>query len=140
MNLGSFQDNLKVSIISKSYWPVIWCLANIFLIFDEWGWIMATDAKKTIEGISVYVPIGATSRESRRLAPRLTTLRGARVGILDNCKEFADVVLRGVVEVLHREYGVAEIKFWRKAYLGIPSAYSQEMAAQCDAVINGVGH
>ena len=31
-------------------------------------------------------------------------------------------------------------KIWKKSYLGIPSPYAEEMASQCDAVINGVGH
>jgi hypothetical protein len=48
--------------------------------------------------------------------------------------------LRGVAEVLQREHGVAEVKFWQKSYLGIASPYAQEMAEQCDAVVNGVGH
>jgi hypothetical protein len=101
---------------------------------------MPLHQKETLAGISVYVPIGEVDTESKRLAPRLKTARGARIGILDNCKEFADVVLRGVADVLQREHGVAEVKFWQKAYLGIPSPYAREMAAQCDAVINGVGH
>jgi hypothetical protein len=94
---------------------------------------------ETIGGVTVHVPTGAVSTDEKRLAPRLKTLRGARIGILDNCKEFADVVLRGVAEVLEREHG-AKVKFWRKSYLGIPSKYAPEMAAECDAVINGVGH
>jgi len=97
-------------------------------------------AKQTIGGISVYVPSGAIDPQTKRLAPRLATLRGARIGILDNCKEFADIVLRGVAEVLERAHGVAGVRFWRKTYLGVPSPYAQEMAAACDAVINGVGH
>ena len=101
---------------------------------------MATHAKETIDGMSVYVPIGETDTESKLLAPRLKSLRGARIGILDNCKEFADIVLACVANVLKREYGVAEIKFWQKSYLGIPSPYAKEMASQCDVVINGVGH
>jgi hypothetical protein len=96
--------------------------------------------KETIGGISVYVPTGAADAQSKKLAPRLASLRGARIGILDNCKEFADVVLRGVTDALQRDYGVENVKFWQKSYLGIPSAYAEEMAAQCDAVINGVGH
>ena len=99
-----------------------------------------TTAKETIGGISVYVPTGDADTQSKRLAPRLKTLRGARIGILDNCKEFADVVLRGVANVLEREYGVAEIEFWRKSYLGVPSPFAKEMANECDAIINGVGH
>jgi hypothetical protein len=45
-----------------------------------------------------------------------------------------------VADVLQREHGVAEVRFWQKSYLGVPSPYAQEMAVQCDAVINGVGH
>ena len=101
---------------------------------------MPTRYAQTIGGISVYMPIGEVDTQSRKLAPRLESLRGARIGILDNCKEFADVVLRGVADVLEREYGVARVKFWQKSYLGIASPYAQEMAAECDAVINGVGH
>ncbi len=101
---------------------------------------MTTHAKETIGGISVYVPTGTADIQSKRLATRLKTVRGARIGILDNCKEFADLVLRGVADVLKRDHGVAEVKFWRKDYLGIPSKFAPEMAAQCDAVINGVGH
>jgi hypothetical protein len=96
-------------------------------------------ARETISGVSVYVPTGDPATAAARLAPRLETLKGVRVGILDNCKEFADVVLRGVAEALERDYG-ARVRFWRKSYLGISSPFAAEMAKECDAVINGVGH
>ena len=99
-----------------------------------------TARRQEIGGISVYVPTGLADTRTRTLAPRLKTLQGARIGILDNCKEFADLVLRGVAEMLEREHGAARVKFWQKSYLGVPSPYAQEMAAECDAVINGVGH
>ena len=95
--------------------------------------------KETIGGVSVFVPTGDPATVAALLAPRLKSVRGARIGILDNCKEFADVVLRGVAEVLERDHG-AFVRFWRKSYLGIPSPFAKEMAAECDAVINGVGH
>jgi hypothetical protein len=101
---------------------------------------MSNHQIQTIGGLSVYVPIGDVDTQSKKLAPRLQSVRGARIGILDNCKEFADIVLRGVADVLQSDHGAAEVKFWRKSYLGIPSPYAEEMAAQCDAVINGVGH
>lgn len=101
---------------------------------------MTTHAKESIGGVSVHVPAGTAAIQAKRLAARLKTVEGARIGILDNCKEFADLVLRGVADVLKRDHGVAEVKFWRKGYLGIPSKFAPEMAAQCDAVINGVGH
>jgi hypothetical protein len=95
---------------------------------------------QTVGGISVYMPNGQVDTPSKKLAPRLKSIRGARLGILDNCKEFADIVLRGVADVLEREHGVTRVKFWRKSYLGIPSPFAMEMAAECDAVLNGVGH
>jgi hypothetical protein len=101
---------------------------------------MSAHLKQTIGGVSVYVPTGAVSTGEKPLAPRLANLRGARIGILDNCKEFADVVLSGVADVLRRDYSVADITIWRKDYLGIPSPYAEKMAAHCDGVINGVGH
>ena len=99
----------------------------------------ATD-RIDIAGIPVCVPIGTADVRTRRLAQRIPSLDHARIGILDNCKEFADVVLRGLAEALRRDYGVEQVKVWQKSYLGIPSPYAEEMAAQCDAVINGVGH
>ncbi|HEX6005554.1 MAG TPA: hypothetical protein VFZ14_16335 [Burkholderiales bacterium] len=101
---------------------------------------MARHATQTIGGISVYVPTGESDTRTKRLAPRPASLRGKRLGILDNCKEFADIVLRGVAGVLERDYGLASVRFWRKSYLGIPSPYADDMAVNCDAVINGVGH
>ncbi len=101
---------------------------------------MASYQKQNIDGTEVYVPIGAVDTLARHLARRLDTLRGARIGILDNHKEFADIVLRGIVETLQRDYGVSDVTIWKKSYLGIPSPYPAEMAARCDAVINGVGH
>jgi hypothetical protein len=95
---------------------------------------------ETIGDVTVYVPTGAVDTAPKKLAPRLKTVHGARIAILDNCKEFADLVLAGVAEVLKRDHGVKEVRFWRKDYLGRPSPFAEEMAAACDAVINGVGH
>ena len=101
---------------------------------------MTDDAKETIGGLSVYTPIGARDTQAKTLAPRLESLRGARIGILDNHKEFADTLLEGVVDALKQEYGVEQVTVWQKNYLGIPSPYAKDMAERCDAVINGVGH
>lgn len=92
-----------------------------------------------ISGVTVYVPTGDVETAAHALAPRLAALRGARIGILDNHKEFSDIVLRGVAARLQREHGVT-VQVWRKDYLGKPSPYAQEMSKACDAVINGVGH
>ena len=95
---------------------------------------------QTIGNVSVLLPNGTADIDAKNLAPRLKSLKDARIGILDNCKEFADLVLGGVAAVLRRDYAPREVRFWRKSYLGIPAPFIAEMAAGCDAVINGVGH
>jgi hypothetical protein len=100
----------------------------------------AATSQVDIAGVPVYVPIGTADVVARRLAQRIPGLAGARIGILDNCKEFADVVLRGVADALRHLHPGAKIRTWQKSYLGIASPYAEEMAAECDAVINGVGH
>ena len=94
---------------------------------------------RTIAGITFYVPTGEIETPVHALAPRLRDLRGARIGVLDHHKEFADIVLRGVAQALQRDHGVT-VNVWRKDYLGKLSPFAREMAASCDAVINGVGH
>ncbi len=101
---------------------------------------MANQSMQNIGGLWVYRPDGEIDAVAKPLAPRPTSLRGARVGILDNHKEFSDVVLGGVADMLKREYGVKEVTYWKKSYLGIGSPFAKEMAAACDVVINGVGH
>lgn len=90
----------------------------------------------------VYRPTGRTATQPKKLAPRLSTLRGARIGMLDNCKEFADHVLKGLAESLTQDCGAAEVRVWRKGYpgKGAPAPLLAEMAEACDAVVNGVGH
>jgi len=100
---------------------------------------MSESQTRIVGGVTVFVPTGAVETVEYALATRLESLRGKRIGVLDNHKEFADIVLRGVAEKLQREHG-AQIKVWRKDYLGKPSPFANEMAAGCDAVINGVGH
>lgn len=108
--------------------------------FTRIGAAMTTQQEKTFGDVRVLLPNGTADIDSKRLAPRLSTIEGARIGILDNCKEFADLVLSGVAAVLRRDYAPREVRFWRKRYLGIPAPFIAEMAAGCDAVINGVGH
>ena|SRR5581483_11343701 len=103
---------------------------------------MKQPAPSSSETVQVHVPTGEFGTSRKQLAKRLATLRGARIGVLDNCKEFADIVLRGVADVLQRDHGVAQIEFRRKGYpgSGAGAEFLQNMARSFDAVINGVGH
>lgn len=89
---------------------------------------------------TVLDPRGSPSAETRPLADRLETLEDATVGLLDNSKTNADVLLDEVGRVLKSEYGVAEIVSKRKAKSPTPADdIAAQLHASCDAVVNAYG-
>lgn len=83
-------------------------------------------------------PGGVTRPPVRRLAPRLASLEGARLGVLDNAKPNADLVLGAVAAALRREAGVGAVVVARKQNPGMGSGDEiLEALAACDAVLVG---
>jgi hypothetical protein len=92
------------------------------------------------EAITVLMPYGARQTGSIMTAPRPRSLRGLRVALLDNGKEFSDIVLDGLAQALARDFDVSDIKFWRKGFPAKGAPFIEEMAAESDVAISGVGH
>lgn len=90
--------------------------------------------------LKLHVPTGIPGVAGGKLVDRPKSLRGLRVGLLDNGKEFSDIVLDALAELLRRDYGVTEIRFWRKGFPAKGAPFIKEMAADCDVAISGVGH
>ena len=80
------------------------------------------------------------SRTDTRLAPRLQSLAGMRVGLLHNTKPNASVLLSAVGDELRR-HGVASSTMYAKGYFGTPVEESQirSVARDCDLVVTGIG-
>src|SRR5215468_5851629 len=74
------------------------------------------------------------------LAPRLPSLRGARVGIIDNSKHNADRFLQTLEGILTRDYGIEHVDRYRKASPSIPTPPEilSRLAQSCDALVHGV--
>jgi hypothetical protein len=89
---------------------------------------------------TVMLPTGAPAAAAMRPAERPKSLAGLRVGLLDNGKEFSDVVLEALADTLRRDHGVTSIKFWRKGFPAKGAPFIAEMAAETDVAISGVGH
>ena len=89
---------------------------------------------------TVLLPTGASSTASIGPAERPKSLAGLRIGLLDNGKEFSDVVLDGLAETLRRDHGANRIKFWRKGFPAKGAPFIAEMAAETDVAVSGVGH
>jgi len=89
---------------------------------------------------TVLLPTGARSTAAIRPAERPKSLAGLRIGLLDNGKEFSDVVLDALAETLRRDHGANRIKFWRKGFPAKAAPFIAEMAAETDVAVSGVGH
>jgi len=88
----------------------------------------------------VMLPTGAPTASAMQPAERPKSLAGLRVGLIDNGKEFSELVLEALAETLRREHGVTRIKFWRKGFPAKGAPFIAEMAAETDVAISGVGH
>ena len=74
-------------------------------------------------------------------SPRLPTLAGTRLGIIDDSKKNADVLLEELAEVLRTRYEITEVKWHRKPSASRPAdpAAIRELTENCDSVIVAVG-
>jgi hypothetical protein len=74
-------------------------------------------------------------------APRVDSLRGKRVALVDNTKFNSDRLLQKIGEILKAQHGVAETRLWRKRNASVPvdEAVVAEIRGSCDAMIAGIG-
>jgi hypothetical protein len=91
----------------------------------------------------VLSPEGKAQTSAAKIAslPRFEDLRGKTVGLLDNSKPNMDKLAERLAGLLQKEYGVAKVISRRKltAQQGAPKEYLDELAAQTDFVLSGLG-
>ena len=82
-----------------------------------------------------------TSAPTMAAVPRFSDLRGKVVGLLDNSKPNADKLQERLAELLKERFGVSGVIARRKltAQQGAPKQYLDELAAQADFVLSGLG-
>ena len=96
---------------------------------------------ENVQKMVLINPVNVADTAESSYAPRVTTLAGKRVGLLDNSKNKADQLLDAVADLLDAEYGFAEVVRRRKPSASKPVAPEviEELGAMCDLVIVGVG-
>ncbi len=74
-------------------------------------------------------------------APRLSTLHGRTVGIVNNSWRCMNVIADELTSVLRDDYGVVRVVERRiSAAQTLPEDTLEAMAADCDAVVVGIGN
>jgi hypothetical protein len=86
-------------------------------------------------------PTVAPSRETVTMAPRIESLEGKVVGLLDNSKMSGRIILDDVGAILTSRYGVREIINAGKPTFGRVAAQAlvDDLVARCDVVITAIG-
>lgn len=87
--------------------------------------------------IRLYDPTAQPRAVDARLAPRLTSLAGKRVGILDNGKANAGTLMLAVAKVLQDRYGAGDIVKRNKPVAGPPAPEILDALAHCDLALVG---
>jgi len=91
----------------------------------------------------VLSPEGKAQTSAARVAslPRFADLRGKVIGLLDNSKPNADKLEERFEQLLRERFGVAGVVRRRKitAQQGAPKPYLDELAAQADFILSGLG-
>src|SRR5258708_32963938 len=88
--------------------------------------------------LEILSPEPTRAVERSTIAPRLGSLSGLKVGLLDNNKPGATPILKRLGVAL-TEHGASECLYWRKALPSGPSPYVKAAAREADVVISGVG-
>jgi len=75
------------------------------------------------------------------LSPRPVSLRGLTIGLLDNTKPNATMLLNEIARELQDHHGAGEARLYTKDYFGTPASEELlgQIADECDVVITAVG-
>ena len=87
--------------------------------------------------MKLYDPTAEPRAINAQLAPRLSTLQGKRIGILDNGKANAGTLMLAVARILQEHHGVAEVVKRDKPVAGPPAPEILTALAECDFALVG---
>jgi hypothetical protein len=85
-------------------------------------------------------PAAEIQNANEEIAPRLDSLAGKRIALIDNTKHNADRFLRAVRALLQEQYGVAGFEYFRKFSASVPTPPEvvERLTGSCDALVHGV--
>ena len=95
-----------------------------------------TSTRRTV---TVFDPTADEEKSQEKLAPRLTSLDGKVVGLLDNTKDLVETLLNEVQVQLQKDFPNAEFRYFRKDSVSGAPPGLMEQVAQCNAVVTAVG-
>ena len=92
-------------------------------------------------GFEVLDPTVEARQQPLTYVPRPDSLKGKRIGLVENTKFNSDKLLVKIGEILKSEYGAAEYTMWRKHNSSVPAHQEilDEARRKADCVVAGIG-
>jgi hypothetical protein len=92
-------------------------------------------------GFEILDPTVEPRKQPLTYVPRPDSLKGKRIGLIENTKFNSDNLLVRIGEILKNEYGVAECKMWRKHNSSVPAHEEiiEEARRSVDCIVAGIG-
>lgn len=88
--------------------------------------------------VMIVNPQGVRLVQHKSLAARPASVAGLTVGLLDNNKPAADVLLKSIGAALV-ELGAAGVVYRQKSHPAGPSPYIEELAGSVDVAVSALG-
>lgn len=91
--------------------------------------------------VQIYDPTTEVAGRSIAYAPRPQSLKGLRLGLVDNTKHNSDELLLRIAGILEREHGAKSHIIRKKKSAGAAPhpEIIEEYKANCDVIVAGVG-
>ena len=99
-------------------------------------------SEKVDPGVILVDPTGHNlNTTSLHISPRPSGLQGKRLGLLDNTKANAEVILRKIADILDAKYEFSEIYYTKKHSSNLPPKPEvlSNLHRHADIVIAGLG-
>jgi len=92
-------------------------------------------------GMEILDPTVEPRKQPLTYVPRPDSLKGRRIGLVENTKYNSDRLLARIGDILVKEYGAAETRMWRKHNASVPvhDEIIDEARRGVDVVVAGVG-
>jgi hypothetical protein len=92
-------------------------------------------------GFEILDPTVEPRRQPLTYVPRPDSLKGKRIGLVENTKFNSDKLLQRIGDILKQEYGAAEARMWRKHNSSVPAHQEiiDDAKRTVDVVVAGIG-
>jgi len=92
-------------------------------------------------GFEILDPTVEPRRQPLTYVPRPDSLKGKRIGLVENTKFNSDKLLQKIGDILKHEYGAAEARMWRKHNSSVPAHQEiiDDAKRTVDVVVAGIG-